>query len=211
MSNLICTIAIDRGGKDFFDVGVNSIKKYAKRIGVDFFIKYCTKGENCCFEKYFIGELLKVYDRVLYIDADIIIKDTAENLFDVYPDSEKFYIHEETERKEIDYEKYFQFIVENNDINWPRNKTGKYKLYNAGVFIVSRGEEEKLFRRRNINTNGLPYLMDQTTLNYNIHHFHISVGKLDIKHNAMYYFEEPGDFIHFANIPNRLHEMENYK
>ena len=98
-------------------------------------------------------------------------------------------------------------IMEHGD--W--NLSGKYVLYNSGVFIISRGIENKVFIKREIKTKGLPYLIEQTTMNYNINDFKIPIGKLDIKHNAMYYFKEPGNLIHFANIHNRLEEMENFK
>jgi lipopolysaccharide biosynthesis glycosyltransferase len=202
-------MAINLDNRPYFKIGIESIKKYAEKIKTDLVIKYYSELENCIFEKFFIKDLLKIYDRVLWIDADILIKENADDLFKIYPDSSQVYIHPETDRFEIDYNIYIDEVIKFNKVNWVKDK-GKYVYYNNGIFLVSRGQE-KIFTDSQIKTKSLLYLIEQTTMNYNIFKYNIPVSSLDIKYNAMRYFNESGQFIHYANISNRFKLMESEK
>ena len=71
MRNCIYTIAINRKD-DIFDICIESIKQYAEKIGVDFILRQSIQDhvidnefdyKNIIMEKFFISDLLKVYDR----------------------------------------------------------------------------------------------------------------------------------------------------
>lgn len=206
--NLIFTIAAKTHVRPYFNLGVESIRAYAHKTQTDFLIKYNSDLALPACDKFFIPELLKVYNRVLWIDSDILIKEDADNLFEKYPDTSKFYIHDECERAKVNYEKYISYVSNHNNIEWPRNEYNKYIQYNGGVFLISRGPQEEVFAENEIKTEGLPYLIDQTLMNYNINLYNIPIGNLDIKYNAMKYFNEDGFFIHYANVSNRYEIMK---
>lgn len=211
MNNLIYTIAVNSEKIPYFRIGVESIRKYAEKIGVDFLIKYHQEDDFILFDKFNIKYLLEVYDRVLWIDADIIIKDNAPDIFKEYPDCEKIYIHDEAEREKINYNSYIQNIVDRYNLIWPKNKYGKYKYLNCGVYLISNGNETAFSFDNGWAFDGYPYLKEQTTMNCNINYYNLQVENLDKKYNAMAYFGEDGYFIHFANMQNRENIMRDYK
>lgn len=87
------------------DITFESMKKYAKKIGVDFYcdkeyLTYDIKGsEDVDAIKKMLNmkmksfDLLDNYDQVLYMDSDIYIKDDAENIFDQYNDPNYCYFN----------------------------------------------------------------------------------------------------------------------
>ena len=71
------------------------MSKYAKESNADFFV---FKEENTfsdipMLERFRISELLDKYDRVLYLDSDIIITPHAPNIFEHYPNCEHLYAY----------------------------------------------------------------------------------------------------------------------
>ena len=60
---------------------------YAKRVGADFRVAEvpASRASACCWEKYQIVRLLREYERVLYVDTDVFIRDGAEDIFAAVP------------------------------------------------------------------------------------------------------------------------------
>ena len=75
-------------------------KLYADRIGADF---YCQEerimrmSEQGNDEKFNIYNLLDRYDRVLMLDADVLITPSAPDIFQEYPDPQYVYMMNETQ------------------------------------------------------------------------------------------------------------------
>lgn len=65
-----------------------SLRAYAKRIGADFVVIDQRKlpKYNICYEKYQLGELLRQYSRLIYLDTDVVVRRSAPSLFDVVPE-----------------------------------------------------------------------------------------------------------------------------
>ena len=64
---------------------IDSVKKYCSKYNIDHFIstKCLINGPHIMFEKYQLFHLLQSeYDRVLYLDADILITPNAKNIFE---------------------------------------------------------------------------------------------------------------------------------
>ena len=86
---LVCTRA-DENIRDMTDITFPSIRAYAKRCGADFRV---LDGESPCrvgdgrwhYRIMAIRSLLNDYDRVLHLDADMLVKADCPNLFDVVP------------------------------------------------------------------------------------------------------------------------------
>ena len=63
-----------------------TLRAYAERIGADFIHWSDTSGHAIPeYKKLDVAGLLDIYDRVLYVDTDVIIRDDAPDVFDIVP------------------------------------------------------------------------------------------------------------------------------
>ena len=209
---LIVTIML---GKDpSFEFVKRSFKEYAKKVNADFLcitkpstiLKPNNNNNNnnnklffdALFQKISLGDLSDNYERVLYLDADILITPHAKNIFDIYNDDTKLYMFDEgalsNREKELDL------------ISTRLHKTIKDKNYfNAGVILFPKNNN---FLKA-IRIHDLEYFVsktgwfDQTYINFKSRVNNIPVVSLDRKFNRMgngadndKRFE--GFFIHYA-------------
>lgn len=187
-----------------------AFEKYAKKIGADLIMSTTphyaidTKMPGykpkyaAWLEKIYIQELLKHYDRVLYIDADILITPHAPDIFKVYPEEDKLYMLNEgallSREKQIN--QVLSFL--------PLDKTWTTEYYNSGVMLVSK--KANLFAHVNqeelLNLCGKVSMYEQTYFNYLIVKHGIKMGDLSKDFNRMNCFGEEGYrdsyFIHYA-------------
>jgi SAM-dependent methyltransferase len=93
--NALITIAT--GGYDeILDLNEESLIKYADKINADY-IKITNKTQDWWgLEKFRTIDYAQYYDRVLFMDSDIYIRDIAPNIFDIVPIDE-FGIFQEKE------------------------------------------------------------------------------------------------------------------
>lgn len=77
--------------EEMYRVSEKKAKEYAKKCEADYYIIKNPddwmpgKGHHIAFQKFKVYDFLN-YDRILYIDADYIIKDSAPNIFELYND-----------------------------------------------------------------------------------------------------------------------------
>jgi len=142
-NTLVLTIAIGDAYQRMAKITHPSIKAYADKIGADFKIisKQTISKTTAHFEKFQIFDLLNQYDRILYLDTDIIIRDDCPNLFNIVP-SHKLGMFEEgswTDRSKelmIDICKQYEKTLP----DW----NGRY--YNSGVMVISK-QHKYLFKK----------------------------------------------------------------
>jgi lipopolysaccharide biosynthesis glycosyltransferase len=140
---LIVTIML---GKDpSFKFVKRSFKEYAKKVNADFLcitkpssiLKPNNNNNNnklffdALFQKISLGDSSDKYERVLYLDADILITPHAKNIFDICNDDSNLYMFNEgvlsNREKELDL------------ISTRLHKTIKDKNYfNAGVILFPK-------------------------------------------------------------------------
>ena len=203
---LIVTIML---GKDpSFEFVKRSFKEYAKKVNADFLcitkpsaILKSNKNKlffEALFQKISLGHLSDNYERVLYLDADILITPHAKNIFDICNDHSKLYMFNEgvlsNREKELDL------------ISTRLRKTIKDKNYfNVGVILFPKNNN---FLKA-IRIHDLEYFVsktgwfDQTYINFKSRVNNIPVVSLDRKFNRIgngadndKRFE--GFFIHYA-------------
>jgi len=214
MKKAIFTIAIGQANP-MYQAAIHSFRLYAEKVGADLVItnqrqyeididnpRYLANPAWC--EKMRIGELLKDYDRVLYLDADIMIHPDARDVFQQYPDLETIYMLDEG--KIVDR----QPVI--NDINdclgtlehWPTDR-GLASYYNLGVMLISN--QSPLFKHTRCDElqgvcNKIKYY-EQTYFNYLIQKHQMKNQNLAPEFNRMDLFGKQGykqaDFIHYAN------------
>jgi hypothetical protein len=111
------------------------IQKYAQRHGAEFIA--LTDREypdaNICYEKLRLERALALYDRVLYVDGDVLIHPDAPDIFAAVP-REKFAAMDEATYIEGWTEKAIRDQVE--PYGWEDPWNGIY--FNAGVMLLSK-------------------------------------------------------------------------
>jgi len=212
MKKAIFTLAI--GENPMYKAAVKSFQRYADIVEADVVVSselhYPITLENsrhtvspAWTEKLYIGELLKEYDRVLYLDADIIVAPHAENIFDVYTDLETLYLFNEghyLERQHV-IDKITNILGPLD--NWPQSN-GRPMYYNVGCMLIS--SQCRLFDIATLEDlqkicNHIQYY-EQTYFNYLIHRDGLKHEGLSDKFNRMDALGKEGyidaSFIHYA-------------
>lgn len=213
MKKAIFTLSIGNENP-MYNAALLSFQKYADKIGADLIVSrefhYPINIENpqhtaspAWTEKLYIHELLKKYDRVLYVDADIIIHPKAKNIFDIYDNLETIYMFNEGEY--LDRQPVIDKIsgLMGNVTNWPFvNERPIY--YNLGCMLISK--ESKLFDIAQLTDlqklcNHIKYY-EQTYINYLIHRENIKHQNISSDFNRMDCLGKneylKADFIHYA-------------
>ena len=161
------------------------------------------------FKKLRVVELLEKYERVLFIDCDIIITDKSPNIFEIVP-KEKVGMYNES----MFFENYRSETVkswcEMFDLDYSK-WDGSY--YNSGVVLFSRGHE-LLYDKPKFFYKDMFY--DQTHLNGNILEYNIPMFDLPYKFNRIFFIDQLVDdsryesfFIHYAGSWYLLEESHN--
>ena len=159
------------------------------------------------FNQNFVN-LLEKYERVLYIDSDVMVTPSAKNIFEQYPDINKFYAYHENDYDPIMDRDYCINPLLGDCPNWPLGKNGKLQYFNAGVFLVSSPQKFAFNNYRNVpNLPSILNFGDQTYMNYIISKNNIIFESLDYSFNRMNLGKRDdsgerfnADFIHYAGI-----------
>ena len=117
----------------------STIEAYAKRIKAEFIVISQNNGSDSAhWAKFQLLTLLGKYDRIIYVDSDLIIRDDCPDLFNLVP-SNKLGIFEEG--KFISRSEYINAGMQNYDMyfDW------KGQYFNTGVMVLSR-QHRYLFR-----------------------------------------------------------------
>lgn len=218
----IFTIAINE--LDYFKYTLSTIAKYAEKTNSDLTVLGAgvINFRNIYFEKFYIEKLLDVYDRVLYVDADVIITPHAGNIFKLYPDENTFYAYHENDHNEIMDRDMFVRPLLNDGLKWGK-LNGKYQYFNAGVMLVSKRQRTVFHNLRPFAhvPNIFDWNIDQTLLNYSVVKNDIQFQSLNNSFNRMFLGKEDNgnerykaDFIHYAGDEkcmnnNKLQTIKN--
>jgi hypothetical protein len=139
------TLCTGERGKILMDKWGYTHKAYAQSIGVDHVI-YAGSPTNKLpmLDKYAINDLLKVYKRVIYLDADIEVLPGAANLLKIVPKNKIGLVDEAIlwakygrgctmfARKRIRSVGFHNGYMEGYEVETPRF------YYNSGMLVVSR-------------------------------------------------------------------------
>jgi len=221
MKTAIYTLNIQIRKNDIFQDCVQSISNYAERTGSDFIMRTAILDhvlsdeqdyKNVIMEKFYIRELLRYYDRVLYLDADILVKPDSPNVFEYYADPDWLYLYNEVDYNGVDYDQYIEKVKNKYHIPWTKNDNGRYDFYNAGVMLVGRSGVEafEFVEPEYFIMDDLPMIVDEPYLHRNLFKHNIKIGELDKRFNTMVYFEDDGWFLHFANVLDRKERIRGY-
>lgn len=211
MKKAIFTLAI--GDNPMYQAAILSFQHYAQKVGADLVVSetlnYPIKisepkyGANPAWaEKLRIGELLKEYDRVLYLDADILVSPDAEDIFKKYQDLDTIFMLNEGAVCDRTQERT---LIEDlcGRVAWPSEKEASI-YYNVGVILASK--LCRLFEYADLDElqsvcNEIRFY-EQTLFNYQIFKHQLKHEALPSRFNRMDMFGKEGyldaDFIHYA-------------
>lgn len=200
------------GHDPMYDYTFKAMWRYAEKVDAE--LIRCTKRnlnkkrgrinkKLACDEKLHIEDLLTEYDRLLYLDADILITPHAPDIFQEYPRLDTIYMFDEGN---LDRTQAIQDILSifPCDRPWP-TKQGNPVYYNAGMVLCSK--DSNIFKFAQISDLHRIYncveMYEQTYFNYLIVKHQQRMETVDLKYNQMCSFGNPEDrfnayFIHYA-------------
>ena len=211
MKKAIFTLAI--GDNPMYKAAIDSFTAYATKVGADLIVSdklhYSLKVNNKRYdaspawsERLYMTELLKEYDRVLYIDADMIITPDAEDIFEQYNSLSTIYMFNEGAYKDrSEHAQKINSIL--GEVEWPVIE-GKMVYFNSGMILVSK--ESNPFINASAEEmqkvcNEVKFY-DQTYINYLIFREKIDYHCIDKSFNRMPLLGLDGyqeaNFIHYA-------------
>ena len=184
-------------GKNFGLIGKlthSLFKNYAEKIQADFHIIRQRKFSHLPipFEKYQLFHLLKGYDRVLFLDTDVVVRPDSPNIFDIVPEgcfgAYLTNTHSRCHDKSIE-----EIQKQLPDLTW------KNDYFNSGVMVLNR-EHKSLF---NFDHGTFEGFYEQTQLNYNLQKLQIPLYDITYKFNHVELIGVPISkrstfFIHYA-------------
>jgi hypothetical protein len=192
---LIYTLAIGEEYKDCFDLAHNLMRAYADKVKADLYIQTESEGHaHMWFEKYSLRRHFDKYDRILYVDGDVLINPKAPNIFEEVPDDKLALFNEGRfgDRKQVLFE-YFNIM----------DYKGKWneKYYNAGIMLIPK-KYKFVFTPMKEHVRGY---CDQDHTNYMINKHSIEVHDLSYHWNRMTLLDGitgehrlNSNFIHYA-------------
>lgn len=204
--NLVLTISIGEQYEAVAQLTHSSIRAYANKIGAEFMVisekRIATTTAH--WEKFQIFDLLNKYERILYIDSDVIIRSDCPNLFDIVPSNKLGMFNEAnfTDRSReliIDCCKQYGVTLPGWD--------GRY--FNSGVMVISR-THKYLFQKPELEYYSF---YEQTYLNMKISEMvfrgSLEIHELEYRYNRMTCLDRyTGEtrhasfIIHYAGCPN---------
>jgi len=209
MSRAVVTLCIGKDWNEMAQLTHPSIRKYAAKVHADFLlINNPVFGGDPGYEKFQIGEFLNHYDRILFLDTDIIVREFCPDLFDIVPERDigafiesnyMFWSEEVDQRAAI-----AGMQQELGQIGWNKD------YCNTGVLVVSK-RHQPIF---DINHGQVVHLHEQTQLNYNIKKMGFWVHHIHRRFNCMDFINPSERFeayiVHYAGrgYTDEFHNME---
>nr|MDO8114499.1 glycosyltransferase [Candidatus Sigynarchaeota archaeon] len=218
----IVTLCIGETADGFARYSHPAMNLYANKVHADFVkldqpkinFNAPTHFRPVLFEKYQVYDVLEAYDRVLFLDTDILITPRAPDIFKVVPRGKIGGVFEdfgtEEEHRRILIRKVQEAL---GDIGW------KEGFMNSGVFIVSKMHRNafRLFKEYGFYDGEY----EQTNTNWYMRKAGCEIVNIDYRFNFMglmrvYYGPMHRDayFIHYAGggifpwVP-RIEQMKN--
>lgn len=183
---------------------------YATRIGADFLVKTTNTMRHLSgwqsHERLEMGNFFDVYDRILYLDADVIVKPETPDMFDVFDNPDHIYMLNEAVNPAVD-DSYSSLasVAEKDMFPYIKSKRPDFNApkwhpyYNAGVMLCSR-KHQNIFMA-SPETYFEEYRFEQDYLNYQIWKQGHTVSPLPIEYNGIWLLiKERAEYLERVNI-----------
>jgi hypothetical protein len=141
-ARLVLTIAIGPKFSKLLELTRPRMEAYARRCGADFLALSNPMFDQWQREKFRTFELAQQYDQTLFVDADVVIRDSCPDLFKMYSGADVV-MHDD-----------FPYITSPHDNSWAEpnhdatmqsqlvNVRWNGKMWNSGLVLTSRRSAE---------------------------------------------------------------------
>ena len=207
MNRAIVTISCGDFYRQMAAITHPTIEAYADRLGAEFIVWDDFDGHVMPhYKKLELGGLLRQYERVLYIDTDILVRDDAPDIFSIVPEDSLGALEE---GQYYENRKGWTLHFMRSIGYEPRDWDGRY--FNAGVLVLSQAHRD-LFVQPPVEVDNF---REQTYLNLLFVMQHTKIFELPYRFNRIYcmdshYGEQRFDsyLLHYAGINQLLPENE---
>ncbi|MCF6442841.1 hypothetical protein L1077_25795 [Pseudoalteromonas luteoviolacea] len=212
IKNAVITINIGNKFHKMAEMTIPLMKEYADRIGASFIeineasnLSYGTEY-SAYWAKFELYKYLEKYERIIYLDLDVIVRPHCPSLFEIVPES-KFAALYETDYQRMNSsleEEIEEFKSENSYVDW----NGDY--FNVGVMVASKQHKNAFLME--LNQKGGNRYPEQTLINYNVIKQGYETYHLPYTFNHMYFLfienhkRNESSIIHYAAIPQEVRE-----
>lgn len=165
MGNLIVSSAISGQSVEFAKITFPLIKAYADKCGADFkaVMERNPKYSHPAYQKWDYVRFLDEYDRILHIDADMVVRSNTPDLFKLVP-SNKFAAVDELPFESPDKES--PYVSRIKDRHLPARHQDLDFYVNCGMYLFSK-EHSWLFHNDIVLAENF-HFKEQTVLNINL-------------------------------------------
>lgn len=222
MKTALATLCIGSFWNEMADLTHPLMQSYSKKINSEFIIlnyeqiKEMGVSTDVGYEKYQLYNLLKTYERVIFLDTDIIIRKNCPNLFEIVPedslgafDESSYWIYS----REIDHRERILGIQKhyNVDLGW------RMQYVNTGVMVLSQKHRDAF----KLEHGTLVDLREQSQLNFNFKKLGFWIHDIGRRFNCMDFINPTQRFdsyiLHYAgkgftsewhNLPLKINRMK---
>jgi hypothetical protein len=135
-STAVVTVGVGEKGRQWLDISEPSMRAYADRIGSDFHAITDTTTIYPFAEKFRVAHFLDAYERIVFLDADIVVRPDAVNLFDFVP-ANAIGLHDDLPYNTSGYAWYYS-EVEHVQRSQRMRLRPLMNCWNTGVIVLSR-------------------------------------------------------------------------
>ena len=206
MKRAVVTIVCGEFHRRLAQITQPTIQAYAQKLGADWIAWDDYQGHTIPhYKKLDLGSLLDAYDRILYVDNDILIRDDAPDIFALVPQDKLGVLDEspfvDRSAQVIPFMEYVKY----DPAQWDR------RYYNTGVMVLSK-QHKNLFAPPPVELdNG----KEQTHLNVMISKTRTETFPLPFRFNRMLAMDSSlGEdrfdcfFLHYAGAYQAYSEEE---
>jgi hypothetical protein len=196
----VYTVAIGDFYQRILKLTYPSIKKYADKIGADLIIQD-KPDKNLItqkWQKFHIYNLLNRYDRVLYLDVDILVRDDCPDLFGIVPSDKLGMFNEGKYAPRLEYIQDASKAYGIDLYKWDK------RFFNSGIMVISRIHKQLFKMPPHTDTieTDQPYInlkiavdkIEMFELSYNFNRMDILDKEIGISRYNSY-------IIHYAGAP----------
>lgn len=209
-TTLVITVAAGEAYENLLkDYTASPMKAYAKRIGADFITLTGITQKWWGLEKFRIGPIASHYERTLFVDADVLIKTDAPNIFNEVPIGHVAMANDwELEGNHNWHRTQRQQLWESQDVPplYPEH------LRNSGVVVVDQMHADiwtPPLKRMPENHVDEQFWIERWSRFYDFH-------QLDMRWNNQWYYPDfsitknSAYFLHFAccPMPERIKQLK---
>lgn len=236
--NLVATIANGNNFEQLFSISRRYMENYADKIGADFLVlKENGNHANPGYRKFDISEYLDMYDRIMYLDIDIIVANDTPNLFEIVPADAIGMFRENGAVPMVEYwtrhdllkifgkyrVKYIEAVgIDAFNKMFPMWESlicrNNIDYFNSGVVIYSR-EHRHIFELPHVEIGHPRY--EQTYFNILLAKHNAKMFHLDVRYNRMNGWEmfnrahlvpsyDSCYLLHAAGSLDKIYDMEHY-